>query len=104
SESPLIAKALGEKNHTLVLRNHGLLTAGENCAWALIRHQAFIRNAEVQLRAMAAGQVNYIREDVMIKTREQFEGGLAQAGAKVRHPEWPALIRQIDQLDSTWKE
>lgn len=104
SESPLIAKALGEKNHTLVLRNHGLLTAGENCAWALTRHQAFIRNAEVQLRAMAAGQINYIREDVMIKTREQFEGGLAQAGAKVRHPEWPALIRQIDQLDPTWKE
>ena len=36
--------------------------------------------------------------------RQTFEGGLAQAGAKTRHPEWPALIRQIDQLDPTWKE
>jgi len=32
------------------------------------------------------------------------EGGSAQAGAKVRHPEWPALVRQIDQLDPTWKD
>jgi hypothetical protein len=39
----------------------------------------------------------------MRKTRHQFEGGEAQANAKVRHPEWPALIRLIDQKDPTWK-
>ena len=81
----LIAKALGEKSHTLVLRNHGLLTAGEN-AWALTRHQAFIRNAEVQLGAMAAYPVNYIGGCHDQDTRT-VRGGLAQAGAKVRHPE-----------------
>ncbi|MDB4021994.1 class II aldolase/adducin family protein [Litorivicinus sp.] len=104
SEAPRIEDALGEKNHTLVLKNHGLLTAGDSCAWAFIRHQAFIRNADVQLRAMAAGKINQISPDVMRKTRQQFEGGDAQAGAKIRHPEWPALVRQIDQLDPTWKE
>lgn len=103
SEGPLIARALGAKNHTLVLKNHGLLTAGSNCAWALIRHQAFIRNAQVQLKAMAAGKLNYIRKEIMMKTREQFEGGAAQAGAKVRHPEWPALVRLIDRKDPSWK-
>jgi hypothetical protein len=53
---------------------------------------------------MSAGKVNPIEPDIMRKTREQFEGGAAQAGAKVRHPEWPALIRHIDQIDPTWKE
>ena len=103
AEQGRIAEALGEKNHTLVLRNHGLITAGANCCWAFVRHYAFIRNTEVQLQAMAAGKLQTIDNDVLIHTREQFEGGAAQGGAKVRHPEWPALVRLIDQKDPSWK-
>jgi ribulose-5-phosphate 4-epimerase/fuculose-1-phosphate aldolase len=103
SEQQRLTASLGQLNHTLVLKNHGLITAGLNCTWAFVRHLAFIRNAEVQLRAMAAGNLSLIDEDVMAKTREQFEGGTAQAGAKVRHPEWPALLRLIDQKSPDWK-
>ena len=39
----------------------------------------------------------------MARTREQFEEGYAQAGAKNRHPEWPALLRLVDQKDPAWK-
>ena len=53
---------------------------------------------------MAAGNISLIDPEVMEKTREQFEGGSAQAGAKERHPEWPALLRHIDQRDPTWKQ
>ncbi|MEM7240866.1 MAG: class II aldolase/adducin family protein [Pseudomonadota bacterium] len=103
SEGPRLVDALGEKSHTLVLRNHGLITAGPDCIWAFVRHMHFIRNADIQLRAMASGTLQTIPEDIMIKTREQFEGGAAQAGAKLRHPEWPALVRKIDKLDPSWK-
>lgn len=103
SEAPRIIEALGQRNHTLVLKNHGLLTAGLTATWAFVRHHAFIRNAEVQLRAMAAGRLNLIPEDVMCHTRQQFEGGDAAANAKVRHPEWPALLRLVDQQDPSWK-
>ena len=103
SEQEQLIAALGVDNHTLVLKNHGLITAGPTCTWAFVRHYAFIRNASVQLQAMAAGKLNPIDEDVMRRTREQFEGGSAQAGAKVRHPEWPALIRWIDARDPSWK-
>lgn len=103
SEQPRMVAALGQQNHTLVLKNHGLITAGPSCTWAFVRHQAFIRNADIQLRAMASGTLNLINEKVMAKTREQFEGGSAQAGAKVRHPEWPALLRRVDQLNPDWK-
>ena len=64
---------------------------------------AFIRNTEVQLSAMATGCLNPIEPAVMERTRHQFEGGSASANALVRHPEWPALIRFIDKLDSGWK-
>jgi len=103
SEAPRIIAALGEQNHTLVLKNHGLITAGSSATWAFVRHYAFTRNADVQLRAMAAGRLNPISEDVMRHTRHQFEGGDAAANAKVRHPEWPALIRLVDQKDPSWK-
>ncbi len=102
-EQERLTASLGRQNHTLVLKNHGLVTAGENCTWAFVRHLAFIRNADVQLRAMAAGNLSLIDDDVMAKTREQFEGGKAQAGARVRHPEWPALLRLIDQKNPDWK-
>ena len=102
-EQERLVLALGEHNHTLVLRNHGLITAGPDCTWAFVRHLAFIRNADVQLRAMAAGELNMIEEAVMARTREQFEGGSAQAGARVRHPEWDALLRLIDRRDPSWK-
>ena len=103
SEGPRIVQALGLGNHTLVLRNHGLITAGADPTWAFVRHQAFIRNAEVQLAAMATGRLHPIAKEAMERTREQFEGGSAQANAKTRHPEWPALMRLIDAKDSSWK-
>jgi hypothetical protein len=39
----------------------------------------------------------------MLHTRQQFEGGDAQGGAHVRHPEWPAYWRLLDKLDASWK-
>jgi ribulose-5-phosphate 4-epimerase/fuculose-1-phosphate aldolase len=104
SEQVRITKALGTLNHTLVLKNHGLITCGASAAWAFIRHQQFIRNAEIQLRAMASGaEISRIPEEVLLHTRDQFEHGDAQAGAVVRHPEWPAFFRLLDRIDPTWR-
>ena len=60
SESTRLLEAMGTESHTLVLRNHGLITAGPDCTWAFVRHLAFIRNAEVQLRAMSTGKLQRI--------------------------------------------
>jgi len=104
-EQAKIIEALGNSNHTLLMRNHGLITAGPTAAWAFIRHQHFVRNTEVQLKLMASNaQISTIPKEVLIHTREQFEGGSAQAGAKVRHPEWPAFWRILDKIDETWKK
>ena len=94
---------MGTENQTLVLRNHGLITAGSDCTWAFVWHLAFIRNAEVQLRAMSTGKLRRVPPGIMARTREQFERNSAQAGAKKRHREWHALLRLIEQKDPTWK-
>ena len=48
------------------------------------------------------GEISHIPEHVMRHTRQQFEGGDAQAGASVRHPEWPAFLRLLDKIDENW--
>ena len=103
-EKEKLINAIGNEKHTLLMRNHGLITAGPTAAWAFIRHQHFIRNAEVQLKLMASNaEMSIISDNILKHTREQFEGGSAQAGAKVRHPEWPAFWRLLDTLDEKWK-
>ena len=52
---------------------------------------------------VSGGEISHISEDVMRHTRQQFEGGDAQAGAFVRHPEWPAFLRPLDKIDENWK-
>lgn len=103
SEGPRIVQALGQTHHTLLLRHHGLITAGPDPIWAFVRHAAFIRNAQVQVAAMATGRMQPISVEAMERTREQFEAGSAQANAKQRHPEWPAWMRLIDAKDPSWK-
>ncbi len=103
-EKTRLLASLGTSNHTLFLHNHGVITAGSNVTWAFVRMYQLVRACKVQLRAMATGQpLKRIPESVMKSTREQFEGGDAQAGAQVRHPEWPAYIRMMDQIAEDWR-
>ncbi|MFT5113857.1 MAG: ribulose-5-phosphate 4-epimerase/fuculose-1-phosphate aldolase, partial [Parasphingorhabdus sp.] len=104
TEKQRLVEDLGADNHTLVLNNHGIITTGNSPIWAFDRLFQFERAAGIQLRALASGQpLKLISEQVLSHTRDQFEGGAAQAGAVVRHPAWPAYYRMMDRLDPNWR-
>jgi len=104
SEKRSLVEDLGPSNHTYILNNHGLVTLGETPTWAFDRLYQFERAAGIQLRAMASGSaLKKISKEVLIQTRNQFEGGAAQAGATVRHPAWPSYYRMMDRIDPQWK-
>lgn len=103
SEQERLVSVLGEKNHTLMLHNHGVVTTGESVASAFVRMYQLIQGCVVQIKAMSTGQeIIQASTEAMIKTRHQFEGGEAQAGAQVRLPEWPAYYRMMKRIDPTW--
>lgn len=103
-EKARLVADLGPSNHTLVLQNHGVVTTGPSVTWAWVRQYHFEIAAGIQLRAMASGApLRRIPDAVMERTRHQFEGGDAQAGAAVRHPEWPAALRMLDRIDPTYR-
>ena len=74
---------MGAENHTLLLRNHGLITAGPDCTWAFIRLLAFTRNAEVQLRAMSTGKYREYLPASWLKPLSNLRGVLRRLLQKI---------------------
>jgi len=105
SERKSLQEDLGKQNHTLILKNHGLLICGESIPLCFSRLYQFEKAAEIQLITMSTNsQLNMPSEDVIRKTRHQFEYGDSQAGALTELPEWPATVRLIDKIDASWRE
>jgi ribulose-5-phosphate 4-epimerase/fuculose-1-phosphate aldolase len=85
----------------LILRNHGLLTAGASVGEAYTL-MAFLEKAcAAQLRAMAAtSRIVLPPNDVAEHTAQQFEGDSVPAGTR----EWPAELRRLDRLDPGYRD
>ncbi|MEM7253800.1 MAG: class II aldolase/adducin family protein [Pseudomonadota bacterium] len=104
AERERLVDDMGPINHTLLLKNHGVVVCGHTIPWTFTRMYEFENSCRVQLKAMAAGgQLNRLSHDTLVRTRTQFEGGGAQAGAVVQLPEWPAHLRLLDEIDPSWR-
>jgi len=68
-EGRIISAALG-KAKSILLANHGLLTAGSSVEEATYLAVFFERAARMQLRAMAAGGVKEVKADLAAEARE----------------------------------
>lgn len=82
-ERPRLARDLGRR-HVLFLRNHGLLTVGENIAEAFAYLWTVQRACEVQIAGASLGPAIRISPEIAAKCREeafQFDGGKSAAMA-----------------------
>ncbi len=91
---------LGVKNF-MMLRNHGTLAMGRNCADAFLRIYYLERACAMQTRALAGGQrVNIANQGVPEKTAGQgafaFDGYMGALA-------WPALHRKLERMDPSYK-
>jgi ribulose-5-phosphate 4-epimerase/fuculose-1-phosphate aldolase len=100
-ECARLARDLGEKNHTVILRNHGLLTTGGNICRAVTSMSMLIRVADAQLRLMASGgEILEPSPEVCAHTADQFNKPRANAGVA----EWAAIIRKLDSIDPSYRD
>jgi ribulose-5-phosphate 4-epimerase/fuculose-1-phosphate aldolase len=87
---------MGEKNF-MILRNHGTLAAGKNCADAFLRIYYLERACAMQTRALAGGvTINIPNQGVPEKTAWQGAFGFAGYMGDLA---WPALLRKIERAD-----
>jgi ribulose-5-phosphate 4-epimerase/fuculose-1-phosphate aldolase len=99
-EKPRLVRDLGS-SASLILRNHGLLTAGKTIADAFVTMFNLQRACEIQVLAQSGGAeltsveariVSGVKGSVQTVTRG---GGGALA--------WPGLLRRLDRLDPSYK-
>lgn len=105
AEQERLITAIGEKNHTLILHNHGVVTVGSDVSWAFEYMFQIIRGCEVQIKTMSSGaKIHQASNEAILKTRAQFEGGDSSCGAHVALPAWPAYARMMSKIDLNWNK
>jgi len=95
SEGDRIAACLGPRK-AAILRNHGLLTAGQTVDEAVWWFITMDRSCHAQLLAEAAGKTIHISHDVAALSREQV--GTHSAGWFQFQPLWNWITRHEPDL------
>lgn len=103
-ERPELARmvaALGPNNPALILRNHGLLTAGRDIQEAFHLIYYLEEACRLQLDILATGEAPYpLPEAVQAQAANYFQTNKNPTG----HREWPAHRRMLDRIDASYKD
>ena len=91
---------IGDKK-LLMLRNHGTLAVGENCAMAFVGIYTLERACAQQVRAMT-GELNMPPKAALDVTADQSQALFKAGGIDLLA--WPALMRKLDRLDPSYKD
>lgn len=90
---------LGDKN-VMILRSHGLLTAGATVPEAFVLMYYLEQSCRVQVDVMAASQRPIIPPpEVCDKAARQMNRNPGRKG----HREWPGLLRLLDSKDPSYR-
>jgi len=98
-EKPRLVADLGERNF-LMLRNHGLLTVGENIPETFLSLYVFESTCAIQVRAQGLGDT-LIPVDPRIIAGAQAQAKQVTRGAG-GNLAWPGLLRKLDRLDPSY--
>jgi ribulose-5-phosphate 4-epimerase/fuculose-1-phosphate aldolase len=100
-EQARLVRDLGS-NAALILRNHGLLTAGRTVCEAFVVMHWLEKACQAQLMAMACNAaLNLPGDDVVQRTAERYRPGQRRG---ITELEWPAMLRMLERRDPTYKD
>lgn len=98
-ERQRLVRDLGD-HRAMVLRNHGLLTAGSTVAEAFSRMYYLEQSCRIQIDLMGTGgKINRLSDNVRRHTAEQFANSPVPCGER----EWLALLRLLDAKDPGYR-
>ncbi|WP_165184505.1 class II aldolase/adducin family protein [Caulobacter soli] len=98
-EQERIVADLGEKN-TMILRNHGTMAVGETIQQAYLRMYFLERACQAQV--LIPGKVHRPQQGVAEVIKGQVTGPATKMIAE--HFAWPALLRKLDRIDSSFRD
>jgi ribulose-5-phosphate 4-epimerase/fuculose-1-phosphate aldolase len=100
-EKPRLVKDLGDKKN-LILRNHGLLTVGENVAEAFLSMYVLESACKIQILAMSGNtELSRVPDAIISLVETQQKVVTVGQGAMLA---WPGLLRMLDRRDPGYRE
>ena len=100
-EKPRLVRDLGAKSF-LMLRNHGLITVGDNIPDAFLLLYLFESACAIQVRAtQAGGELIHVDPRIIATAQAQAQAVTRGLGGALA---WPGLLRRLDRLDATYKD
>ena len=97
-ERERIVKDMGDKS-LLMLRNHGTLTVGENCALAFLRMYFLEQACKTQILAQSVGDANLHEEPPEMAKLVENQSKAAFAPGSGDNLVWPGLMRRLKRLN-----
>ena len=86
----------------LILRNHGLLTAGRTVCEAFVVMHWLEKACQAQVMAMSCqSPLNQVGEEVVKLTNDRYAPGQRR---KITELEWPAMLRMLDRRDPSFRD
>ncbi|MEO8103832.1 MAG: class II aldolase/adducin family protein, partial [Betaproteobacteria bacterium] len=87
---------------TLILRNHGLLTAGRTVCEAFVVMHWLEKACQAQIMAMSCqAKLNKVPDNVVKLTNDRYAPGQRR---KITELEWPAMLRMLDRRDPSFRD
>jgi len=99
-EKPRLQADLGNKLF-FMLRNHGLLAVGRSVADAFLNMYTFETTCQIQLAAQAGGQLVQVDPQIIDGVAEVVE---KQTGGQGGDFVWPALLRKLNRIDTSYRD
>lgn len=100
-ESPEEIGAGCGKSHSVIMRNHGLLTSGHSIQAAFYRIYYLESACKIQCSAAAMGELQTMDDDVKRDSLQVYTK--RQANPELGQREWPALLRMLDRKGSDYR-
>lgn len=99
-EKPRLVANLGNKS-ALILRNHGLLTAGPSIPDAFLFMYVLETACQIQIMAQGGGELNMVNPKIQAGIEQQAKEVTRGLGGYLA---WPGLLRKLDRRDGSYRD
>ena len=100
-EQQRLVRDLGD-GAAMILRNHGLLTAGRTVCEAFVTMHWLEKACQAQVMAMACNtDLNLPSPDTVRVTNDRYKPGQRR---NITELEWPAMLRMLDRRDPSYRD
>jgi ribulose-5-phosphate 4-epimerase/fuculose-1-phosphate aldolase len=100
AEKPRLQADLGQANH-LMLRNHGLLVVGSSIPEAFLLMYNFESTCQIQIAAQAGGTLTHVDPRIIDGVGHAMRTQTSGLGGQFA---WPAMLRKLDRMDTSYRD